>query len=79
MRRRFQNGVPDLGTLYSLACRYINGRVRPEEALKLARQVVERQPNNLAFQNTLGWALFRNGDYQGALARFIPALRPECR
>jgi tetratricopeptide (TPR) repeat protein len=47
---------------YSLSVR----GVRLEEAAGMARKAVGRDPENGAYQDTMGWILFRMGDYENA-------------
>jgi hypothetical protein len=39
----------------------------PDLALKLARRAVELKPNDGHNMRSLGWALYRSGDYRGSL------------
>jgi hypothetical protein len=72
---RIQSGQADAATVNAMAVRYLLWRVRPAEALKLARQALEMAPDRAYYlQDALAWALFRNGDYEGALAKFVPVL-----
>jgi hypothetical protein len=72
---RIQSGKADAATVNAMAVRYLHWRVRPAEALKLARQAIDMAPDRAYYlQDALAWALFRNGDYEGALAKFVPVL-----
>ena len=39
----------------------------PELALRLARRAVELKPGDVMCQQSLGWALYRSGDFQGSI------------
>src|SRR5262249_18264660 len=47
----------------------------PKEALSLALNAVERAPDNLGFQNTVGLALYRNGRFAEAVSVLTASLR----
>jgi tetratricopeptide (TPR) repeat protein len=74
LREKIQSGQADPGALNALAWRDVSYRIHVDEALKLARQAVEKDPQP-AFQDTLAWALLLNGDYEGALTNFVPVLK----
>lgn len=50
------------------------GQRDPPRALKLIQEVVQRQPSNHAFLNTLGVAQYRNGLYEAAIATLEKSL-----
>ncbi len=47
----------------------------PARALELAKRVVARAPKNGDFQNTLGVARYRTGDWQGAIAALTESVK----
>jgi Tfp pilus assembly protein PilF len=46
---------------------YMLSKDNPDEALKYAQQAGEIAPDSPAVEDTLGWAYFRKGDYEGAI------------
>lgn len=47
---------------------------RPAEALEYAERACQTEPRNAAFQDTLGWVYFKNGEYEYAEAALKRAL-----
>jgi tetratricopeptide (TPR) repeat protein len=54
-------------TLNNLAYMFADANIRLDEAETLARQALELNPGAGFILDTLGWTLYRRGDYQGAL------------
>jgi tetratricopeptide (TPR) repeat protein len=52
--------------LNNLSYRLANSR-QADEAIKYAEQAFEQNPNNLAFEDTLGWAYYQKGVYPSAI------------
>jgi tetratricopeptide (TPR) repeat protein len=59
--------VPALNNLAYLYAEALN---EPEKAYDLARKARELQPSDPNIADTLGWTLYKKGDYQAALALF---------
>lgn len=58
---------PELSEAYNyLAYLWAQKNVRLDEALALIRKALELKPGMPAYQDTLGWILFRRGDLEGA-------------
>jgi putative PEP-CTERM system TPR-repeat lipoprotein len=65
---------PDyIPSLNNLAYLYADGYGPIEEALKMAQKAKELAPGNGSVTDTLGWVLYKNADYSGALKQFIEA------
>lgn len=45
-----------------------------DRALELIDQALKRSPENIAYLDTLGWVLYKRGDYEGALRSLSQAL-----
>jgi Tfp pilus assembly protein PilF len=56
------NSTPALNNLA-----YMLSKDDPDEALKYAQQAGELAPDSPAVQDTLGWAYYRKGNYEGAV------------
>jgi hypothetical protein len=44
----------------------------PDLALKVAREGIARAPDDLMYRQSLGWALYRTGDWKGSLETLKP-------
>jgi putative PEP-CTERM system TPR-repeat lipoprotein len=44
---------------------------RTDEAMKFAQMAVEQTPQNLAFEDTLGWVLYQRGEYRAAITHLV--------
>jgi Flp pilus assembly protein TadD len=60
--------------LNSLGFIYAEEKIDPQKAVSLCRQAVEAAPRNAAYQDSLGWALFRLGNLDEARSTFRRAL-----
>ena len=56
--------------LNNLAYLYADKLNQPDKAYELARKARELQPGDSGVADTLGWVLYKKGDYQQALALF---------
>jgi len=54
----------------NLAWFYTQKKMKPKEAVFLAKKALELEPSNGAFLDTLGWAYLRNGQFDEALRTF---------
>lgn len=67
---------PDITEAHNyLAYIWAQKNVNLDKALAYARQAVASKPDNAAYQDTLGWVLFRKGDLAGALAQVQAAAK----
>ena len=70
----------NVAALNNLACLYSDYLKSPAKALRLAQQAREIEPRDPAVADTLGWILFKQGDYPFALgllqesSRALPAV-----
>ena len=53
-----------------LAWSYVTKKIKPQEAVSLAKKAVELAPVDLGILDTLGWAYLRNGQFAEALETF---------
>ena len=60
-------------TLNNLAYLYAEQNKNIQEALKMAVTANELEPNNASYLDTLGWAYYRTGDLENALANLQKA------
>jgi tetratricopeptide (TPR) repeat protein len=77
LRRLLQRDPRNANALNSLGYMFANRGVRGTEAVELAQRAVELEPDNPAYLDTLGWALFKIGKVDEAdtpLARAAGAL-----
>ncbi len=63
----------DIGALNDLGYLWIDAGKRLERALRMVRQAVEGDPENPAYLDSLGWAYFRLGRFQEAVAELQKA------
>ena len=56
---------------------YVLSKDDPDEALKYAQQAGELAPDSPAVQDTLGWAYYRKGNYEGAIRYLKKAVEKE--
>jgi tetratricopeptide (TPR) repeat protein len=61
--------------LNNLAILYTDVFNAPAKGYELARQARLAEPSRPAFADTLGWALFQQGDYQAALSFIVESAR----
>jgi len=54
----------------NLAWFYVEKKIKPKEAISMARKAVGLAPGNAAILDTLGWAYLRNGQFDEALQTF---------
>ncbi len=65
---------PDyIPSLNNLAYLYADGYGPIEKAVKMAQKAKELAPESGSVTDTLGWTLYKNADYSGALKQFIEA------
>lgn len=57
----------DVGVMNDLGYLFVDHGVALKRATKMIRRAVAAEPNNTAYRDSLGWALYRQGDYDGAL------------
>lgn len=68
--------APDSAIGYNqLAYFYAGKEGNLDEALTLAHNAVEHAPNNGAILDTLGWVLFKRGDYKAAVKKLTSAIQ----
>jgi tetratricopeptide (TPR) repeat protein len=67
MRAALVHRPNDAGTLNDLAYMWAGWTINLEEAESLVLRALEQQPYNGGMQDTYGWVLFGQGDYEGAL------------
>ncbi len=66
--------VPALDNLARLFAENLG---QPDKALDLARKAQEIQPDDARASDTLGWVLFKRGEYHAALANLVAATEKE--
>jgi tetratricopeptide (TPR) repeat protein len=64
----------DVGALNDLGYLWSDKGLHLERSLRMAQAAVEAEPENAAYQDTLGWAHFRQGDYEKALRHLQKAV-----
>ncbi len=69
---------PDhVGLNNDVAYGWIDQGIRLDEAERMIRYAVARNPRRSAFLDTYGWLLYKKGDFQGAKTFLLRALRME--
>jgi tetratricopeptide (TPR) repeat protein len=58
----------DIGALNDLGYLYADQGKRLQRALKMTQQAVKAEPENPAYRDSLGWALYRLGQFEAAIA-----------
>lgn len=64
----------DPGALNDLGYLWAEKGAHPQRALRMVRQAVEAEPDNAAYQDSLGWALFQVGRTDEALKHLEKAI-----
>lgn len=67
----------DPGALNDLGYLWADESVHLERARRMIEQAVEAEPDNAAFRDSLGWVLFRQGQYERAAAELEKAAAME--
>ena len=68
MRKFFRSTRTSVPALNNLACLYSEQLNDLNKAYDLARKAHELQPQEASAGDTLGWVLYKRGDYQQALS-----------
>lgn len=63
----------DVGAMNDLGYLWADDNKHLERSLRMIRKAVESDPKNMAYLDSLGWALFRLGHYQEAVAELQKA------
>jgi tetratricopeptide (TPR) repeat protein len=63
----------DVGAMNDLGYLWADGNQHLSRALKMIRNAVEAEPDNVAYRDSLGWALYRLGRYEEAIAELVMA------
>jgi predicted Zn-dependent protease len=67
----------DVGAHNDLGYLYADQNKRPERALRMTQKAVAAEPKNSAYRDSLGWAYFRLGRFNEAVAELKHALTLE--
>jgi len=63
-----------IASLDSLAWSFADAGVHLEKAESIARKTLLNEPNNATFHDTLGWVLYKRGEYREAVAALEKAV-----
>lgn len=64
----------DVGAANDLGYLWCDQGVHLNRALEMIRRAVDAEPDNIAYRDSLGWALFRTGRYQQAVSELEKAV-----
>lgn len=78
LRAQVDNNAANILARRDLARLYLERR-RPKAALTLLREALKRDPNNAELLHLAGVALYRTGDFEGALATLGDAVHTDAR
>jgi tetratricopeptide (TPR) repeat protein len=67
----------DAGALNDLGYLWADENENLERALGMIQRAVEAEPENAAYRDSLGWVLYRRGEYQAAVAELAKAAEME--
>jgi outer membrane protein assembly factor BamB/Tfp pilus assembly protein PilF len=70
LKAEIERGSANSYVYNSLVWFYIEKKIKPKEAVSLAKKAVELAPGDANFLDTLGWVYLRNGQFEEALQTF---------
>ena len=74
LRAILQQDANNVSALNALGYTLANGTERYDEALELIQHAIRIKPNDPAIRDSLGWVLFKRGDYAEAIVQLRAAM-----